>query len=94
VKSLADKIVNLTLSPFGRCRVKLRDWPEDNVSRIIAAIKQKGGIADGTGGMIGFDEYYFRLPGGRVKLTVIEYGEAYLWGRKRLVRELVSLTGT
>jgi hypothetical protein len=89
---LADKIVNAALAPFGRCRVKLGEWPENKLDFILAAIKEKGGVPDGEGGLLGFDEWYFRLPGGRIKLSVIEYGETYLWGPKRLVRELAPQT--
>jgi hypothetical protein len=35
------------------------------------------------------DDYYFRREGKRLKLSVFEFGEASLWGPKRLVRELV-----
>ena len=90
MKTVADKIVNAVLFPFGRCRIKIEEDSPISLESILAVIKQKGGVRDGDRGLPGFDEWYFRLPGGRIKLTVIEYGEMYLWGPKHLIREFVS----
>ena len=91
MKTVADKIVNAALFPFGRCRVQLGDWPDYRVNEVLDTIREKGGSLVGEGGAFpGIDDYYFRLPGGGLKITVFEYGEAYLYGPKRLVRELTE----
>ncbi len=90
-QNLADKIVNAALAPFGRYRVRLGEWPDDKVAAAIAAIKERGGTPDGEGGAFpGVDDYYFQLPQGRIKISVFEFSEAYLWGPRRLVRELAA----
>ena len=43
--------------------VTLGEWPETQVETVIDAIEQRDGVPDGAGGMIGLDEYYFRMRG-------------------------------
>jgi hypothetical protein len=94
VKNFGDKTVNAILFPFGRCRVRLGDWPDNKVDRAIAAIRNNGGVAEGEGGMpTAVDVYYFRIGKRRISLSVFDYGQSYLLGPKKLVQKIAAEIG-
>jgi hypothetical protein len=91
MKDVGDKIVNAVLFPFGRCRVKLDEWPHTQLDRAVAAIKAQGWKFDREH-FPNFEihDVWFRLGKQRIRLTIVDFGNAYLWGSRRLVRNLAA----
>ena len=86
-----NQFINLFLSPFGRCRVHLGNWPHaDLVATAISTIRDNGGLdwdqSDTPGGEL--KNVYFRLHGRRICLSIEDYGDVSLWGPKAIVSDL------
>ena len=89
----ADRLIDVLLGLFGIGRASLGEWPERALAdEYVRVIKEAGGVIVGsTGSPDGsFNIVRFRVRGRRLRLCIEEFGEATLWGPKRLVTELVA----
>ena len=86
-----NQFINLFLSPFGRRRAHLGQWPHaDLVATAISTIRENGGLdwdqSDTPAGEL--KNVYFRLHGRRICLSIEDYGDVTLWGPKAMVSAL------
>jgi hypothetical protein len=86
-----DKIANAVLFPFGRCRIRVDDWPHENVDGILARIKERQGVFEREEiPLFLIRRIYFRVGVDRVTLTFLDDDDVFLSGPKTLVRDLAS----
>lgn len=75
---------------FGYGRVRYSQDSEV-VDAIFFALEDCGAVKCGESGMpAALDNYYFRVSGRQVKVSVEDYGDITLWGPKRLVQSLAG----
>ena len=78
-------IVDASYSLFGYARVR---FPQDD-DAIFSALGELGAVKCGESGMpTAFTNYFFRLRGRKVKVTVEDYEDTTLTGPKAIVQEL------
>jgi hypothetical protein len=78
-------IVDASYSLFGYTRVRL----SQDVDAIVSVLEEYGAVKCGESGMpTAFTNYFFRVRGRKVKLTVEDYEDTVLTGPKVIVQEL------
>src|SRR4051812_11099970 len=84
-------IIDRVLGLFGQGRTTLGSWPHrEVVNAALATLTDLGAEKvheDGTpAGEV--ENFYFRIDGKRVRLSVTDYGDVTLWGPNRLVTKI------
>ncbi len=78
-------IVDSLFSLFGFARVRF----SQDLDTIVFVLKDFDAVKYGESGMpTAFTNYYFRVRGRKIKLTVEEYEDIIMTGPKAIVREL------
>ena len=81
----ATAIVDSLFSLFGYARVRLAQ----DIDTIVSVLEDFGAEKCGESGMpTAFTNYYFRVRGQKIKLTVEDYEDTVLSGPKAIVQEL------